>query len=141
MKIGYIVAVGIFAMELAAVSKNESTECDTAMYCQDCVGKLGKDGEYNYLKSYPIKFESKEKVEFSYVLTKGTSYFITLCSDASMQFTLQDGARNTVVTNKVKDQVINAIEFKCGATGIYYLKYEPSTGKEACGGSALGFKR
>lgn len=100
---------------------------------------------YCLLKSYKINGEKDlEKVEFSYVLTKGTQYMLNLkdrSAAPSTVVTLYDAKRNKVATNKVSGAVAPAIAFSCGATGIYYITYTFETASERCAGSTLGFKR
>jgi hypothetical protein len=102
---------------------------------------------FNFLKSYKVDGEggSKDKVEYSYVFTKGTQYMINLCANGAntdgIVVTLFDSGRNKVASSKINGQFISAIAYPCNATGIYYIQYtfDGSAGK--CGGSALGFKR
>ncbi|MCB0489007.1 MAG: hypothetical protein R2820_15760 [Cyclobacteriaceae bacterium] len=105
----------------------------------------GLPGGYNFLKSYKIDGEPDlEKIEFSYVLTRGTSYILTLRDrnkDLGTVVTLFDSQRNKVATNKIGSQLASALSFPCNATGIYYIQYTFDPGYMRCGGAALGFKR
>ena len=98
---------------------------------------------YCLLKSYKINGEKDlEKVEFSYVLTKGTQYMLNLKDgNQSTIVTLYDAKRNKVASNKISGQLAPAIAFSCGATGIYYITYTFESASERCAGSTLGFKR
>lgn len=100
---------------------------------------------YSLLKSYKINGEKDlEKVEFSYVLTKGTQYIINLKdknSAPSTVVTLYDSQRNKIATNKISGTIAPAIAFSCGSTGIYYLTYTFEPSSERCAGSTLAFKR
>lgn len=100
---------------------------------------------YNFLKSYKIEGEPDlEKIEFSYVLTKGTSYILTLKdrnNSIGTVVTLFDTQRNKIASNKIGNQMVSALSFPCNATGIYYLQYTFDPGSNRCGGAALGFKR
>lgn len=100
---------------------------------------------YSYLKSYKIDGEPDlEKIEFSYVLTKGTQYVLTLRDknkSPGMVMTLFDTQRNKIASNKISGAIASAISFPCSATGIYYLQYTFEPGSVRCGASALGFKR
>ena len=105
----------------------------------------GLPSGYNFLKSYKIDGEPDlEKIEFSYVLTRGTSYILTLRdrnNALGTVVTLFDSQRNKVATNKIGSQLASALSFPCNATGIYYIQYTFDPGYRRCGGAALGFKR
>ncbi|HZY78760.1 MAG TPA: hypothetical protein VFE50_04505 [Cyclobacteriaceae bacterium] len=100
---------------------------------------------YSFLKSYKINGEKDlEKVEFSYVLTKGTQYMLNLkdrSTAVTTIVTLYDAKRNKVASNKLSGGIAGAIAFSCGATGIYYMTYTFESASERCAASALGFKR
>jgi hypothetical protein len=98
---------------------------------------------YCLLKSYKINGEKDlEKVEFSYVLTKGTQYMLNLKDgNQSTVVTLYDAKRNKVASNKISGTVAPAIAFSCGSTGIYYITYTFESASDRCAGSTLGFKR
>ncbi|MBI3221424.1 MAG: hypothetical protein HYZ44_18080 [Bacteroidetes bacterium] len=120
-------------------------QCNPDNFANACIPKLASG--FNFLKSYKVDGEggSKDKVEYSYVFTKGTQYMINLCANGAatdgIVVTLFDSGRNKVATSKINGQFISAIAYPCNATGIYYIQYtfDGSAGK--CGGSALGFKR
>ncbi len=120
-------------------------QCNPDNFASACIPKLASG--FNFLKSYKVDGEGggKDKVEYSYVFTKGTQYMINLCANGAatdgIVVTLFDSGRNKVATSKINGQFISAIAYPCNATGIYYIQYtfDGSAGK--CGGSALGFKR
>lgn len=127
------------------VSQTTYAQCNPETLTKDCIPKLA-DG-FNYLKSYKINGQSgaKEKVEYSYVFTKGTQYMINLCapgeSTDGIIVNLYDSKRNKVVSSKVDGQFISAIVYPCNNTGIYYIQYTFDKSNSYCGGSTLGFKR
>ena len=100
---------------------------------------------YNFLKSYKVSGEQDlEKMEFSYVLTKGTQYILNIKESnrtPATVVTLYDAKRNKIATNKLPGGIAQAIAFSCGATGIYYITYTFEGTAERCAGSSLGFKR
>jgi hypothetical protein len=120
-------------------------QCNSDNLSTACIPKLA--GGFNFLKSYKIDGEngSKEKVEYSYVFTKGTQYMINICANGQstdgIVVTLFDSGRNKVATSKINGQFISAIAYPCNATGIYYIQYTFDGSASHCGGSALGFKR
>jgi hypothetical protein len=119
-------------------------QCNPESYTSACVPKLTG---FNFLKSYKIDGEggAKEKVEYSYVFTKGTQYMINVCSDGSatdgIVVSLYDASRNKVASSKIDNQFLAGIAYPCNATGIYYIQYTFDKSTKYCGGSALGFKR
>ncbi len=120
-------------------------QCDADNFSNACIPKLS--GGFNFLKSYKIDGEggAKDKIEYSYVFTKGTQYMINLCAGGEtadgIVVSLFDAQRNRVASSKVNGQFISAIAFPCNATGIYYIQYTFDGSTTHCGGSALGFKR
>lgn len=139
----------IFSIFLICVASWESAglagQCDAENFSNACIPKL--TGGFNFLKSYKIDGQggAKDKVEYSYVFTKGTQYMINLCAEGSntdgLVVSLYDSQRNKVASSKVNDQFISAIAYPCNATGIYYIQYTFDGSASYCGGSALGFKR
>ncbi len=120
-------------------------QCNPDNFANACIPKLASG--FNFLKSYKVDGEggAKDKVEYSYVFTKGTQYMINLCANGAntdgIVVTLFDSGRNKVATSKINGQFISAIAYPCNATGIYYIQYTFDGSAAKCGGSALGFKR
>jgi hypothetical protein len=143
MKKAFIITLSLLIM--SAGSSDLIGQCNPDNFANACIPKLASG--FNFLKSYKVDGEggSKEKVEYSYVFTKGTQYMINLCTNGAntdgIIVTLYDSERNKVASSKINGQFISAIAYPCSATGIYYIQYtfDGSLGK--CGGSALGFKR
>jgi hypothetical protein len=118
-------------------------QCNADEYVNTSLSTL--PAGYNFLKSYKIAGEPDlEKIEFSYVLTKGTQYALSLKdgnASLSTVVTLYDAKRNKVASSNINGQVVAAMVFPCNATGIYYIQYTFSKDAKRCAGSALGFKR
>jgi hypothetical protein len=118
-------------------------QCTVDDLVTDCIPKLTSG--YNFLKSYKIDGSGKkDKVEHSYVFTKGTQYIVMLCTSRTLQadvtMNLLNSERNKVASLKFKDG-IGAMSYSCNTTGIYYIQYCFSTTEGLCGGSMLAFKR
>jgi hypothetical protein len=134
----------LFIFSLAANS-NEliDQQCNSDNLANACIPKLSTG--FNFLKSYKVDGEAKEKVEYSYVFTKGTQYMINLCANGTsadgVVVSIFDKERNKVATSKINGQFISAIAYPCNATGIYYIQYTFDEPSSHCAGSALGFKR
>ena len=138
LSLSFLLSVGIGSSEVIG-------QCNSDNFSNACIPKLA--GGFNFLKSYKIDGEggSKDKVEYSYVFTKGTQYMINICATGQatdgIVVTLFDASRNKVATSKINGQFIAAIAYPCNATGIYYIQYTFDGSGGHCGGSALGFKR
>ena len=140
-----IVVLAAFVLVAAFISSDVVGQCDSEGYSNACIPKLATG--FNFLKSYRIDAEggAKDKVEFSYVFTKGTQYMINLCANGTatdgLVVSLFDAKRNKLATSKVNGEFVTAIAYPCNATGIYYIQYTFDGSTAKCGGSALGFKR
>jgi len=136
----------VLALSVFLLRASEGTsQCNAENLSTQCIPKLV--GGFNFLKSYKIDGAggTKDKVEYSYVFTKGTQYMINICAPTQptdgIIVSLYDSNRNKVASSKINGQYINAIAYPCNATGIYYIQYTFDGSASYCGGSALGFKR
>lgn len=141
-KLTYLCVASIFLTMFSLVS---NAQCNADGYSNECVPKLS--GGFNFLKSYKIDGVggSKNKVEYSYVFTKGTQYMINICSEGTntdgIVVSLYDSKRQKVGSSEYQGQKLTAIAYPCNSTGIYYITYTFDQSSSYCGGSALGFKR
>jgi hypothetical protein len=130
---------------LAVTSQYSQAQCNADDFTSQCIPKLA-DG-FNFLKGYKIdgRGGERDKIEYSYVFTKGTQYMINVCSPGEsvdgIVINLFDSRRNRVATSSIDGQVASAIAFPCNATGIYYISYAFESSTQYCGGSALGFSK
>jgi len=120
-------------------------QCDFQIQSQNCISKI-KDG-FIYVKSFNVNGQkgSKQKIEYSYVMTKDTQYYLNICTSEEdtdgIIITIYDSNRNPVSTNHAENKFFPALIFQCGATGIYYITYTFKNSKNFCGGSTLAFKK
>ena len=119
-------------------------QCNSSEFSQKCITKV-QDG-YTFLKSFEINPEkiTRGKVEYSYVFSKDTDYFLNVCSegdDNGIIVTIYDSNRKVASTNYVNNKFFPAIIFSCKSTGIYYISYTFSKDPAECGGSVLAFRR
>ena len=141
-KLFYLLVLGT-VLSLGSIDANAQCSADT--YTDACIPKLASG--FNFLKSYKIDGAggSKDKVEYSYVFTKGTQYMINICANGEatdgIVVTLYDSKRQKVGTSLYNGQYLSAIAYPCNTTGIYYITYTFENSAQHCGGSALGFKR
>lgn len=135
----------IFSALCLMAGSDVNAQCNPETHTEACIPKLSNG--FNFLKSYKINGNNgaKDKVEYSYVFTKGTQYMINLCAAGEntdgIIVSLYDSNRNQVVSSKINGQNISAIIYPCNNTGIYYIQYTFDNSTNYCGGSALGFKR
>lgn len=133
------------AIVLLLNSSETSAQCNSENLSSECIPKLAAG--FNFLKSYKVDGDNgaKEKVEYSYVFLKGTQYMINICAPNAptdgIVVSLYDGQRNKVISSKLDNQYVSAIQYPCNATGVYYIQYTFEKPSSYCGGSALGFKR
>lgn len=136
----------LIATFLLSSSSPLMAQCEPTDFCNECIKKLGA-AKFNFLKSYRVNGEdgSLQKVEYSYVLTKGSKYMINICSSAQrpdkIQFVLSDRGRMKVATNLVNGRLVNDLVFECKATGIYYFQYTFEEAGVSCAGISIGFSR
>jgi hypothetical protein len=138
------ILITIFSSILSIGSLSLNGQCNSDGFATACIPKLASG--FNFLKSYKVDGDGgKDKVEYSYVFTKGTQYMINLCANGAatdgIVVTIFDSSRNKVASSKINGQFITAIAYPCNATGIYYIQYTFDGTGGKCGGSALGFKR
>ena len=134
----YLIATIISSAEISM------GQCNADGLARSCIPKLAEG--FNFLKGYKVDRENNnDKVEYSYVFTTGTQYMVNLCVNGNTNdgviVSLFDSSRNKVASSKVNNQFISALQYSCGATGIYYIQYTFEGNTSRCAGSALGFKR
>jgi hypothetical protein len=119
-------------------------QCNSSEFSQKCITKV-QEG-YTFLKSFEINPDkmSRDKIEYSYVFSKDTNYFLNVCSegdDNGIIVTIYDANRKVASTNYVNNKFFPAIVFSCKSTGIYYISYTFNKNPGECGGSVLAFRR
>jgi hypothetical protein len=138
----------IFALGIIFISASVQqtfAQCDTEKHVEACIPKL--QSGFTFLKSYNIDGQggAKDKVEYSYVFTKGATYQVMICNDGTgtdgIVLTLYDSNRNKVASTMYEGSTLSSIAFPCQVTGIYYITYTFEGSSNYCGGSVLGFKR
>ncbi|BDD05039.1 hypothetical protein [Aureibacter tunicatorum] len=139
-----IVWILFFFIVALAMPSDVAAQCDTDRYSEDCLGKMNTD--FTFVKKIDVdgKGGTKDKVETSYVFTKGTEYFLNVCNDDGEEgivVNLYNSKRQLVGTNYFNGKFYSNIKFPCNATGIYYIAYTFKDAPTYCGGSVIGFKR
>jgi hypothetical protein len=129
----------IFSFSFCAL---RAQDCDATRLIDDQKKQLES---FYFLKGYKF-VNPKPTNEYSFVFTRGTTYQITLCLEdrkkRDVEMTVFDKSRNLVASNASnRKKEKNILEFKCSATGIYYMQYDFKEEPNFCGASVLAFKR
>jgi len=122
---------------------NSVAQCDSEAFLDKCAAKLK---EYTFLKAYKINAKDSKKgkaIEYSYVCSKNTNYYIAVCSNGNnskMIVNLYNKDRQLLATSFDKRTLKHypALIYRCTSTGIYYLSFDFDS-KDGCGVSVLGF--
>jgi len=141
----YILGISIFA--LLCFSLQLQAQCGAKAQASACITEL-EDG-FTFLKSFEVdgKSGAKTKVEYSYVFSKDTQYYINICSEGEgsgtdgIIITMYDSKRQMVSTNFNNGKFYPGLIYPCNATGIYYITFTFRESQYHCGGSVLGFRR
>ena len=120
-------------------------QCDPKVFTSKCVTEV-KDG-FTFLKSFDVdgRNGSREKVEYSYVFSKDTQYYLNICAEGEntdgIIVTIYDAKRRVASTNLANEKIFPGIIFACKSTGIYYITFTFDNSETYCGGSVLAFKK
>ena len=139
----YILSLSITALIFSVESSN--AQCSAEEQANACISKL-QDG-FTFLKTFKVDGQggAKAKVEYSYVFSKDTQYYLNICNDGAetdgIVVTMYDSKRQVVSTNFNKGKFYPGLIYPCNATGIYYITFTFEGSQNHCGGSVLGFKR
>ncbi len=137
--------LGIVIIALVFSSSYANAQCAADAQANTCISKL-QDG-FTFLKTFKVDGQggAKAKVEYSYVFSKDTQYFLNICNDGSetdgIIVTMYDSKRQMVSTNFNNGKFYPGLVYPCNATGIYYITFTFQESQNHCGGSVLGFKR
>jgi hypothetical protein len=120
-------------------------QCNAEALANNCISNL-QDG-FTFLKTFKVNGQdgTKNIVEYSYVFSKDTQYYLNVCSSGAnldgIVVTMYDSQRHVVSTNFNNGKFYPGLIYPCNATGIYYITFTFKGSKTYCGGSVLGFKR
>ena len=121
-------------------------QCNFDQQEQNCKDHFAGSGG-KYLKSYTIDFSQSQNLKSivqKYIFSKGSSYFMSLCSDDGMYVTMYDKAHKMVATSydpRTKKHY-PAMSFKCTSTGMYYFHFSfVGNKKDGCGVAVMGYDR
>ncbi len=140
----------IFALSLAlfmtlAMTSQSNAQCNAELFISKALQQLAPG--FTFVKSYRIdgRNGTRPKIEYTCVFSKDSNYTITIVGkDGGSQgiiATLYDSRRNQMVSNFNDNKYYQTLNYKCRATGIYYLTFTFKDPTPYCGGAVLGFKR
>lgn len=119
-------------------------QCDSDEFLDNCASSLET---YTFIKAFNVNVKKADKVEYSYVFSKGSNYMIIVCDQNSpgnrMIVNLYDRNHKLIVSSfnrKTKTYYPNLI-YPCSATGVYYMDASFENSKGGCGVIILGFKK
>jgi hypothetical protein len=142
----YRLVYSALVLLIFGVSLNSANgQCDPKLYTTKCVNEV-KEG-FTFLKSFNVdgKNGTREKVEYSYVFSKDTQYYLNICDEGGMTdgivVTIYDAKRRVASTNFANEKIFPGIIFACKSTGIYYITFTFDNAESYCGGSVLAFKK
>jgi hypothetical protein len=141
----FLLRFSIPAVLFLLIATNADAQCDFNTQSQRCIKDL-HDG-FIYIKSFEVDGRNgeREKIEYSYVMTRDTQYYLNICTPESNSdgiiVTIYDSQRNPVSSNYADGKFYEALIFQCSATGIYYLTFTFDGSKNFCGSSVLAFKK
>jgi len=137
--------LGISIIALIFSTSFANAQCASEAQANACISNL--QGGFTFLKTFKVDGQggAKAKVEYSYVFSKDTQYFLNVCNDGTstdgIVVTMYDSKRQMVSTNFNKGKFYSGLVYPCNATGIYYITFTFQESQNHCGGSVLGFKR
>ncbi len=137
--------IGITAIVCMLSASTTNAQCSSGAKANACISTL-QEG-FKFLKTFKVDGQggAKTKVEYSYVFSKDTKYFLNICNDGAetdgIVVTMYDSKRQMVSTNFNKGKIYPGLIYTCNATGIYYITFTFQESQNHCGGSVLGFKR
>jgi len=138
-----ILGISIIALMLSA--SLTSAQCGADAKANACISTL--QNGFTFLKTFKVDGQAgaRPKVEYSYVFSKDTQYFLNICNDGEdtdgIVVTMYDSKRQMISTNYNNGKYYPALVYPCNATGIYYITFTFQESQNYCGGSVLGFKR
>lgn len=125
------------------ISQKTTAQCDNSQLSENCISAL--DTSFHFLKTYSLNAADAENLilEHSYVLTRGTDYFIKLCTvngESDIQLDIYNSKRVRVGGTSDTNEDPSVIEYDCKVTGIYYMSFTFKDGGNNCGTAVLSFQ-
>ena len=133
-----------FFLLLSGVSINAQV-CGTDAFLDKCAPALR---DYTFIKTFKVNVDKEGGEEqVSYVLSKGSTYRIVVCDQElkgnRMKVKLYDRNKKMIASNYLSSsrKYYPVLNYKCTATGVYYVESSFKPGKKGCGVIILGFTK
>lgn len=131
---------------LLALSPKLMAQCGGDDFLDDCASSLGT---HTFIKAFNVETKSRkqEKVEYSYVFSKGSDYLIIVCDrkveGKRMIVNLYDRNHQLIASSYSKKtrKHYPDLVYPCQATGVYYMETTFEGLAESCGVIILGFNK
>ena len=134
----------VLLLTIVMSSVNIFGQCDSDEFLDKCASGLET---YTFIKAFNVNMKKTEKVEYSYVFSKGSSYMIIVGDQKvpgqRMIVNLYDRNHKLIVSsfNKKSNTFYPNLVYPCSATGVYYMEATFEGAKGGCGVCILGFKK
>ncbi len=134
----------VLLLSIVMSSVNIFGQCDSDEFLDKCASSLET---YTFIKAFNVNMKKTEKVEYSYVFSKGSSYMIIVGDQKvpgqRMIVNLYDRNHKLIVSsyNKKSNTFYPNLVYPCSATGVYYMEATFEGTKGGCGVCILGFKK
>ena len=121
-----------------------NAQCSPGSLSRQCIDNMGEGAIY--LKSFSIDGQDKtrDKIEYTAVLSKDTQYTFQICSSGEgadgIILTIYDAKRNAIASNRDDIIIKPELKYTCAITGIYYLAFTFYESANRCGGCILSFE-
>lgn len=139
MKIRLIILLSAFLIPIHAFP-----QCDSDAFLDKCASKLET---FTFIKAFNTIMKKADKVENSYIFSKGSTYMIIICDQnvpgERMIVNLYDRNHKLIASScnpKTKTYYPDLI-YPCSATGVYYIEVSFEGTRGGCGVCILGFKK
>lgn len=134
----------ILLLTVIMSSASSFGQCDSDEFLDNCAANLET---YTFIKAFNVSMKKSDKVEYSYVFSKGSSYMIIVCDQnvpgKKMIVNLYDRNHKLIVSsyNRKTKSYYPSLVYPCSATGVYYMEATFEDSKGGCGVCILGFKK
>ena len=133
----------LFSIAIVASAFTSNPPCGSDAFMEQCAPSLGN---YFFLKTFDVNpKEVGEKIEVKYIMSKGANYRIAICDEGDeknpIKVKMLDRNHKVIATNSLNGKYYPSIDFKCTATGVYYIESSFKPNKTGCGALILGFQK
>jgi len=119
--------------------------CNTKAFTDQVIKKLPKG--FTFLKAYPVDGRQGQRkfIKYSYIFSKNSTYTVRLKNsnpkNVGFIVSIMNSRRKKIVSSYARGRYYGGLNYKCSATGIYYITFQFDGKGDYCGGGVLAFKR